>query len=96
MADLVEYCYGNASTTWGSLRIQDGHPAPYKLRFVELGNEQYNTFYSEQAAAMEKRAIDLGVGGQFNDLLGCFLGCFLYILFYEKKKEHQLSVSPAN
>ena len=67
MADLVEYCYGNASTTWGRLRIQDGHPAPYKLRFVELGNEQYNTFYSEQAAAMEKRAIDLGVGGQYQN-----------------------------
>ena len=37
MADLVEYCYGNASTRWGAQRIQDGHPAPYRVKFLELG-----------------------------------------------------------
>jgi hypothetical protein len=38
MADLIEYCWGNASTTWGQRRIEDGHVAPYKLRYIELGN----------------------------------------------------------
>ena len=38
MADLIEYCWGNASTTWGQKRIEDGHVAPYKLRYIELGN----------------------------------------------------------
>lgn len=38
MADLIEYCWGNASTTWGQRRIEDGHIAPYKLRYIELGN----------------------------------------------------------
>lgn len=37
MADLVEYSWGNSSTTWGRKRIADGHPAPYNLRYVELG-----------------------------------------------------------
>ena len=37
MADLVEYLYGNASTTWGRLRINDGHPETYETRFFELG-----------------------------------------------------------
>ena len=41
-ADLVEYCYGNATTKMGALRIADKHPDPYKLRFIELGKrDQY-------------------------------------------------------
>lgn len=64
MADLVEYCWGGASTKWGALRIADGHPDPYKLRFIELGNEQYNSNYVDQVAAMEKRAKSLGKGGK--------------------------------
>ena len=28
--------------------MADGHPDPYKLRFIELGNEQYNSNYLEQ------------------------------------------------
>ena len=56
MADLVEYCYGDASTTWGSQRIQDGHPDPYNVQYIELGNEQYNSKYVDQVIAMEERA----------------------------------------
>ena len=38
MADLVEYCWGDAYTTeWGRLRATDGHPEPYRLKWVELG-----------------------------------------------------------
>jgi alpha-L-arabinofuranosidase len=35
----IEYCIGDASTTWGARRARDGHPAPFKLRYVEIGNE---------------------------------------------------------
>jgi len=42
LADLVEYSLGDASTTWGALRIADGHPAPYLPLAWEIGNEQYN------------------------------------------------------
>jgi alpha-L-arabinofuranosidase len=39
MADLVEYSFGNISTEWGRLRIEeDGHPSPYNWSYVELGN----------------------------------------------------------
>ena len=64
MADLIEYCWGNESTTWGRRRHDDGHPRPYRLKHIELGNEQFNTFFVEQVAAMEKRAEEVGVGGQ--------------------------------
>ena len=30
---------GGASTTWGARRAKDGHPAPFKLEYVEVGNE---------------------------------------------------------
>ena len=43
LADLVEYSFGDASTTWGRMRIeQDEHPAIFNWSFIELGNEQYN------------------------------------------------------
>ena len=55
-ADLVEYCVGDASTAWGALRIADGHPGKYEPAAWELGNEQYNSNFVQQVAAMEARA----------------------------------------
>ncbi len=37
--DEVEYVTGSTSTKWGAVRAKDGHPAPFKLRYVEIGNE---------------------------------------------------------
>jgi alpha-N-arabinofuranosidase len=39
--DEIEYITGDASTTWGARRARDGHPAPFKLRYVEIGNEDW-------------------------------------------------------
>ncbi len=40
LADFVEYVNGDAGTPWGRRRAADGHPAPYELRYLELGNEE--------------------------------------------------------
>lgn len=38
----IEYLIGDANTTqWGARRAQDGHPAPFKLTYVEIGNEDW-------------------------------------------------------
>ena len=37
--DEIEYVTGAADTKWGALRLRDGHPAPFALRYVEVGNE---------------------------------------------------------
>jgi alpha-L-arabinofuranosidase len=37
--DLLQYCKGPASTPWGAKRAANGHPAPYDLRYIEIGNE---------------------------------------------------------
>ena len=40
MADFVEYVNGPADSTWGKRRVADGHPKPYGLKYVEIGNEE--------------------------------------------------------
>lgn len=37
--EWVEYLNGDASTTWGALRAERGHPEPYKISYWYLGNE---------------------------------------------------------
>jgi alpha-N-arabinofuranosidase len=37
----IEYVTGDTNTTWGARRGKDGHPAPFHLRHVEIGNEDY-------------------------------------------------------
>ena len=40
MADFVEYANGPVDSEWGRKRAADGHPEPYRLKHVELGNEE--------------------------------------------------------
>jgi alpha-L-arabinofuranosidase len=37
----IEYLTGDEKTRWGKQRIADGHPAPMKLHYVEVGNEDF-------------------------------------------------------
>ena len=37
--DEIEYITGDASTKWGAERAKDGHPAPFALKYIEIGNE---------------------------------------------------------
>ena len=37
--DEIEYVTGATDTRWGALRARDGHPAPFQLKYVEIGNE---------------------------------------------------------
>ena len=37
--DEIEYVMGDTNTTWGARRSKDGHPAPFPLEYVEVGNE---------------------------------------------------------
>lgn len=40
--DEIEYLTGDAKTThWGALRAKDGHPEPFKLKYIEIGNEDW-------------------------------------------------------
>jgi alpha-L-arabinofuranosidase len=39
--DEIEYAIGDTSTTWGARRAADGHPKPFDLHYVEIGNEDF-------------------------------------------------------
>ena len=39
--DEIEYVIGDTSTKWGAERAKNGHPAPFKLHYVEIGNEDW-------------------------------------------------------
>jgi alpha-N-arabinofuranosidase len=39
--DEIEYVIGPVTSEWGARRAKDGHPDPFKLRYVEIGNEDW-------------------------------------------------------
>lgn len=49
LLDAIEYANGPVTSYWGSIRAKNGHPEPFGLRYVEIGNEnfgpEYNTRY---------------------------------------------------
>ncbi|HJU45980.1 MAG TPA: alpha-L-arabinofuranosidase C-terminal domain-containing protein [Chitinophagaceae bacterium] len=46
--DLVEFANGDASTTWGRKRIEMGHAAPFDLKLLGIGNENWGPQYAER------------------------------------------------
>ena len=58
--DEIEYVTGAAGSVWGARRVKDGHPAPFPLNYVEVGNEDN---FDRQAGSYEGRF------GQFFDAI---------------------------
>lgn len=58
--DLVEFCKGDKDTKWGAVRIAMGHEAPFDLKYIGIGNEQwqseYHEHYKEFVKAFEEAA----------------------------------------
>jgi len=59
--DEVEYVTGDVSTKWGAARARDGHPAPFPLHYIEIGNEDqfdksgsYDARFAQFARALRK------------------------------------------
>lgn len=45
--DLIEFANGAVDTPWGKVRAEMGHPAPFNLKFIGIGNEQWGKEYPE-------------------------------------------------
>jgi len=60
--DLVEFCRGDETTTWGKVRVALGHPEPFQLKYIGIGNENwgsdYFTRYELFVEAFEKARIE--------------------------------------
>jgi alpha-L-arabinofuranosidase len=46
--DAIEYAIGDTTTVWGAKRAANGHSAPFPLRYVEIGNENYGPLYARR------------------------------------------------
>ncbi|MBO4822548.1 MAG: carbohydrate binding domain-containing protein [Prevotella sp.] len=46
--DLIEFANGGTDTKWGKLRADMGHPAPFNLKQIGVGNEQWGELYPER------------------------------------------------
>jgi alpha-N-arabinofuranosidase len=46
--DLIEFANGSTTTKWGKLRADMGHPAPFNMKMVGVGNEQWGTQYIDR------------------------------------------------
>ena len=46
--DLIEFANGGTDTKWGKLRADMGHEAPFNLKFIAVGNEQWGEVYPER------------------------------------------------
>lgn len=64
----IEYVTGGPDTKWGAVRAQNGHPAPFRLTYVEVGNEDqfdksgsYDGRYPQFYRAIKARYPDLQI-----------------------------------
>lgn len=51
--DLVEFANGDVSTKWGKVRADMGHPAPFNLKMMGIGNENWGPQYIERLKAFQ-------------------------------------------
>jgi len=52
--DLIEFANGSVDTPWGKLRAEMGHPKPFNLKLIGVGNEQWGPEYIERYKVFEK------------------------------------------
>lgn len=72
--DAIDYALGDGTTEWSRKRVENGHPEPFPLQYVEIGNEnwgpvyekRYDRFYRAIKAKYPRLTLisTLGLGGQ--------------------------------
>lgn len=55
--DLIEYANGDSHSTWGQKRAAAGHPEPFHLKYIGIGNEDQITDIFEERFAMIFKAV---------------------------------------
>lgn len=45
--DLMEFAKGDVTTKWGKIRADMGHPEPFEMDYLGVGNEQYGIYYTK-------------------------------------------------
>ena len=65
--DLIEFANGPADSKWGKVRAEMGHPEPFNMKYIGVGNEQWGEFYYERlkpfVAAIRAKYPDIKIVG---------------------------------
>ena len=65
--DLIEFANGPVTSKWGKVRADMGHPAPFNMKYIGVGNEQWGEFYYEHlkpfVAAIRAKYPDIKIVG---------------------------------
>lgn len=65
--DLIEFANGAVDSKWGSIRAEMGHPAPFNLKYIGVGNEQWGPEYPERlehfVKAIHEKYPDINIVG---------------------------------
>jgi len=62
--DLIEFANGNISTKWGKLRAEMGHPEPFNLKYIGIGNEQWGPDYMDRY-----KVFDQAIKSKYPDII---------------------------
>ncbi|MDH6304303.1 beta-xylosidase/alpha-L-arabinofuranosidase [Parabacteroides sp. PF5-5] len=73
--DLIEYANGPANSKWGRVRVEAGHPEPFNLKYVGIGNEDLISEVFEERFTLLYNAVKakhpeitiIGTAGPFNE-----------------------------
>lgn len=72
--DLIEFANGTVDTKWGKARAEMGHPEPFNLKYLAVGNEQWGEEYIERLISfldvLQKKHPEIkivGTSGPFPD-----------------------------
>jgi alpha-N-arabinofuranosidase len=52
--DLIEFANGDPNTKWGKIRAEMGHPKPFNMKYIGVGNEQWGEDYIERYKVFER------------------------------------------
>jgi len=65
--DLIEFANGPADSQWGKIRAEMGHPEPFNMKFIGVGNEQWDDLYFKRlepfVAAIKAKYPDIKIVG---------------------------------
>ena len=65
--DLIEFANGPVISKWGKVRADMGHPAPFNMKYIGIGNEQWGEFYYKRlkpfVAAIRAKYPDIKIVG---------------------------------
>jgi len=53
--DLIEFANGSTKTKWGKVRAEMGHPKPFNLKYIAVGNEQWGSDFVERLELFVKQ-----------------------------------------